>query len=72
MCDVCVCVCVCVYVYICMCDVCVCVCVCVQMVGGVFLTQDAVDWVKGDRIVVAPTGKDGNETEVSILLAALE
>ena len=49
-----------------------CVCVCVQMVGRVFLTQDAVNWVKGDRIVVAPTGKDGNETEVSILLAALE
>ena len=39
---------------------------------GVFMTQDAVDWVKGDRIVVAPTGKDGNETEVSILLATLE
>ena len=67
----CVCVmCVCVCVYICV--MCVCVCVCVQMVGRVFLTQDAVNWVKGDRIVVAPTGKDGNETEVSILLAALE
>lgn len=48
------------------------VCVCVQMVCGMFVTQEAVDWVKGDSIVVAPTGKDGNETEVSILLAALD
>lgn len=27
--------------------------------------QQEVDWVAGDRIVIAPTGKDGNETEVS-------
>ena len=27
--------------------------------------QDAVDWVRGDQIVIAPTGKDGNETEVN-------
>ena len=27
--------------------------------------QESVDWVHGDRIVIAPTGKDGNETEVS-------
>ena len=26
--------------------------------------QQQVDWVPGDRIVVAPTGKNGNETEV--------
>ena len=26
--------------------------------------QQAVDWVPGDKIVIAPTGKDGNETEV--------
>lgn len=27
--------------------------------------QQEVDWVAGDRIVIAPTGKNGNETEVS-------
>ena len=27
--------------------------------------QQEVDWVPGDRIVIAPTGKNGNETEVS-------
>ena len=27
--------------------------------------EQAVDWVTGDKIVIAPTGKDGNETEVS-------
>ena len=27
--------------------------------------QDPVDWMRGDQIVIAPTGKDGNETEVS-------
>lgn len=27
--------------------------------------QQEVDWVAGDRIVVAPTGKNGNETEAS-------
>ena len=26
--------------------------------------QEAVDWEAGDKIVIAPTGKDGNETEV--------
>ncbi len=26
--------------------------------------QQPVDWVPGDRLVLAPTGKDGNETEV--------
>lgn len=26
--------------------------------------EQAVDWVTGDKIVIAPTGKDGNETEV--------
>lgn len=26
--------------------------------------QQPVDWVAGDRIVIAPTGKNGNETEV--------
>ena len=26
--------------------------------------QDPVDWFSGDQIVIAPTGKDGNETEV--------
>lgn len=26
--------------------------------------QQEVDWEAGDRIVVAPTQKDGNETEV--------
>lgn len=26
--------------------------------------QEPVDWVSGDHIVIAPTGKDGNETEV--------
>ena len=23
-----------------------------------------MDWIPGDNIVIAPTGKDGNETEV--------
>ena len=27
--------------------------------------QQPVDWVSGDKIVIAPTGRDGNETEVS-------
>ena len=27
--------------------------------------QDPVDWLSGDQIVIAPTGKDGNETEVN-------
>lgn len=27
--------------------------------------QQDVDWVAGDRIIIAPTGKNGNETEVS-------
>ncbi len=26
--------------------------------------QDAVDWLPGDRIVIAPTGKNEKETEV--------
>ena len=26
--------------------------------------QQPVDWGPGDRIVIAPTGKNGNETEV--------
>lgn len=26
--------------------------------------QQEVDWRAGDRLVIAPTGKDGNETEV--------
>ena len=30
--------------------------------------QEAVDWVEGDNIVIAPTGKDGNETEVSVYI----
>ena len=29
--------------------------------------QQAVDWRAGDRIVVAPTGKNGNETEVGAM-----
>ena len=29
--------------------------------------QDRVDWVAGDKIVIAPTGKEGNETEVGFL-----
>ena len=28
------------------------------------MLQQEVDWVTGDRIVLAPTGKNGNETEV--------
>lgn len=28
------------------------------------ILQQPVDWVPGDRIVIAPTGKNGNETEV--------
>ena len=31
------------------------------------LSQEPVDWVDGDNIVIAPTSKDGNETEVSDL-----
>ena len=31
------------------------------------LSQEPVDWVEGDNIVIAPTSKDGNETEVSDL-----
>lgn len=30
--------------------------------------QQEVDWVAGDRIVIAPTGKNGNETEVVIYM----
>lgn len=33
--------------------------------------QETVDWVPGDRIVIAPTSKDGNETEVSINIMEL-
>ena len=33
--------------------------------------QESVDWVPGDRIVIAPTGKDGNETEVSCIFERL-
>ena len=29
--------------------------------------QEAVDWMHGDQIVIAPTGKDGNETEVKYM-----
>ena len=28
--------------------------------------EQAVDWVAGDKLVIAPTGKDGNETEVGV------
>lgn len=34
--------------------------------------QQAVDWVRGDRIVIAPTGKDGNETEVGSICTYYE
>ena len=37
---------------------------CVHMLR---LSQKPVDWVEGDNIVIAPTSKDDNETEVSDL-----
>ena len=44
-------------------------CTCVPMystcVHMLLLSQEPVDWVEGDNIVIAPTSKDGNETEVS-------
>ena len=32
-----------------------------------FATKERVDWAIGDQIVVAPTGKDGNETEEHVI-----
>ena len=32
--------------------------------GTSLALQQSVDWVPGDRLVLAPTGKNGNETEV--------
>lgn len=72
---VCVCVRMCVYMCMCICvyvcaDLHACVCIRIDHIRSctwcVYVFQDAVDWVKGDRIVIAPTGKDGNETEVSV------
>ena len=71
---VCVCTCVCIHVYVYMCvRMCRSACMCVyknrphqELYMVCYVFQDAVDWVKGDRIVIAPTGKDGNETEVSV------
>ena len=31
---------------------------------SIHLQDPVLDWVPGDQIVIAPTGKDGNETEV--------
>ena len=48
-----------------------CVRTCVPMystcVHMLLLSQELLDWVEGDNIVIAPTSKDSNETEVSDL-----
>ena len=57
----------CVHVLLCTVHVCTCVPMYSTCVHMLLLSQEPVDWVKCDNIVIAPTSKDSNETEVSDL-----
>ena len=57
----------CVHVSLCTVHVCTCVPMYSTCVHMLLLSQEPLDWVEGDNIVIAPTSKDGNETEVSDL-----